>query len=74
MKRTYWKLKPLEDEQWTAEEKITCEVTGEMNDKTKVKHFLQKVLSFYNKNSKTLQEPWNLQVFTLLTQVLRAFE
>lgn len=36
MKRTCWKLKHLDNGQWTAEEKITCEVTGEMNDNTKV--------------------------------------
>ena len=36
MKRTYWKVEQLEGGQWTASEKITCEVTGEMNDHTKV--------------------------------------
>ena len=36
MKRTAPKVKWLEGNQWTAGEKITCEVTGEMDTGTKV--------------------------------------
>ena len=36
MKRTYTLMEITDDGQWNLLDKITCEVTGEMNDRTKV--------------------------------------